>query len=77
MLCGDLSPFEDAFQLPQFRQERLPVVLHGPALRPISSIDRRIFSTFSPETIVMPGHGDDTTIGTELPSFGEWIERGW
>jgi hypothetical protein len=34
VLCGDLSPFEDAFQLPQFRQERLPIVLHGPVLRP-------------------------------------------
>jgi hypothetical protein len=34
VLYGNLSPFEDAFQLPQFRPERLPVVLHGPALRP-------------------------------------------
>jgi len=36
-----------------------------------------MFSKFAPETIVMPGHGDDTTIGTESPKLDEWIERGW
>jgi hypothetical protein len=25
----------------------------------------------------MPGHGDDTTIGTERPHLQEWIDRGW
>ncbi len=27
-------------------------------------------------TIVHPGHGDDTTIGTESPHLQEWIDRG-
>ena len=28
-------------------------------------------------TLVRPGHGADTTIGTEKPHLPEWIERGW
>ena len=42
----------------------------------IHSIDRQLF-TFPPETIVLPGHGLDTTIGTERPHLAEWVERGW
>ena len=76
-----------------FAIEGSPVLLTGDTLFPggpgktatklgdfdtiIESIDRRIFATFSPETIVMPGHGDDTTIGTERPFLDEWIARGW
>lgn len=43
----------------------------------IRSIDELLFSRLDPETIVMPGHGLDTTIGTESPHLGGWIERGW
>ncbi|MDA8183444.1 MAG: MBL fold metallo-hydrolase [Actinomycetota bacterium] len=43
----------------------------------IRSIDERIFSRFGPDTIVLPGHGLDTTVGTELPHLQEWIDRGW
>jgi glyoxylase-like metal-dependent hydrolase (beta-lactamase superfamily II) len=42
----------------------------------ITSIDRRLF-TLDPTTLVFPGHGLDTTIGTERPHLDEWIERGW
>ncbi len=42
----------------------------------IESIDRRLF-TYAPDTIVLPGHGDDTTIGTERPQLDAWIDRGW
>jgi glyoxylase-like metal-dependent hydrolase (beta-lactamase superfamily II) len=42
----------------------------------ITSIDRRLF-TLDPDTLVFPGHGLDTTIGTERPHLDEWIERGW
>jgi len=42
----------------------------------IQSIDSKLFS-LPPETIVLPGHGDDTTIGTERPHLQEWIDRGW
>ena len=43
----------------------------------IRSIEDRLFSPFEADTIVMPGHGDDTTIGTESPQLQEWIDRGW
>jgi len=42
----------------------------------IESIDRRLL-TLPVETLVLPGHGDDTTIGTERPHLQEWIDRGW
>ena len=43
----------------------------------IRSIDERLFSRMSDDTIVMPGHGADTTIGEERPHLDEWIARGW
>jgi glyoxylase-like metal-dependent hydrolase (beta-lactamase superfamily II) len=42
----------------------------------ITSIDNRLF-TFPAETIVLPGHGLDTTIGAERPHLASWVERGW
>ena len=42
----------------------------------IRSIESRLF-TFPDTTIVLPGHGVDTTIGAERPHLEEWIERGW
>ncbi len=43
----------------------------------IRSIEERLFSRFGPDTIVLPGHGKDTTIGDESPHLQEWIDRGW
>ena len=43
----------------------------------IRSIDDRLFSKLPDDTIVMPGHGDDTTIGAERPHLQEWVDRGW
>jgi len=76
-----------------FLIEGSPVLLAGDTLFPggpgntatelgdfptiIDSIERRIFKTLAPETIVMPGHGLDTTIGTERPHLDEWVARGW
>ena len=42
----------------------------------ITSIDERLFA-FADDTIVLPGHGLDTTIGTERPHLQEWVDRGW
>ncbi|MDO8392652.1 MAG: MBL fold metallo-hydrolase [Actinomycetota bacterium] len=42
----------------------------------IHSLDTKLF-TFPADTIVLPGHGADTTIGDERPHLQEWIERGW
>lgn len=43
----------------------------------IKTLDERMFTPFSPDTIVMPGHGDDTTIGIERPHLQHWADRGW
>ncbi len=43
----------------------------------IESLDRRLFARFSADTLVMPGHGADTTIGAESPHLQEWVDRGW
>ncbi len=42
----------------------------------IQSLDDRLL-VLAPETLVLPGHGDDTTIGAERPHLQEWIDRGW
>jgi len=76
-----------------FLIEGSPVLLSGDTLFPggpgntatdlgdfptiIDSIERRIFASLPPGTIVMPGHGLDTTIAVELPHLDEWIARGW
>jgi glyoxylase-like metal-dependent hydrolase (beta-lactamase superfamily II) len=75
-----------------FLVEGHPILLSGDTLFPggpgntsfenasfeqiIESIDRRLF-TLPPETLVLPGHGLDTTIGTERPHLDEWVARGW
>jgi glyoxylase-like metal-dependent hydrolase (beta-lactamase superfamily II) len=43
----------------------------------IRSIDDRIFSRLPAETIILPGHGDQSTIGVERPHLQEWVDRGW
>ena len=43
----------------------------------IESIDSRLFRRFGPDTLVLPGHGAGTTIGSESPKLDEWVERGW
>ncbi len=43
----------------------------------ITSIEDRLFAKLPTETLVLPGHGVDTTIGDEAPRLQEWIDRGW
>ena len=75
-----------------FKLEGAPVLFSGDTLFPggpgntsfeggdfptvIQSIESRLF-TLPADTMVLPGHGDDTTIGTERPHLQEWIDRGW
>jgi len=75
-----------------FKVESAPLLFTGDTLFPggpgnatfeggdfntiIESIDTKLF-TFPANTIVLPGHGDDTTIGTERPHLQTWIDRGW
>ena len=76
-----------------FALENTPIVFTGDTLFPggpgnttfeggdfatiITSIERRIFATFADETIIWPGHGAPSTVGTERPHLDEWVERGW
>src|SRR6201996_340449 len=40
-------------------------------------VKTRVFDRFGDETVVYPGHGDDTTLGAERPHLEEWRERRW
>jgi glyoxylase-like metal-dependent hydrolase (beta-lactamase superfamily II) len=76
-----------------FRVEGSPILFSGDTLFPggpgnatfeggdfdtiIRSVEDRLFSPLPPDTIVLPGHGDQTTIGTESPHLQEWVDRGW
>ncbi len=76
-----------------FLIEGSPVLLSGDTLFPggpgatkfpggdfatiIKSIEDRLFKSLAAETVVMPGHGSDTTIGNERPHLDEWVSRGW
>jgi glyoxylase-like metal-dependent hydrolase (beta-lactamase superfamily II) len=75
-----------------FRLEGHPILFSGDTLFPggpgnttfeggdfdtiIESVDRKLF-TLPADTIVLPGHGDRTTIGDERPHLQEWVDRGW
>ncbi len=43
----------------------------------ITDLENRIFGELPDGTWVYPGHGADTTIGTERPHVPEWRARGW
>jgi glyoxylase-like metal-dependent hydrolase (beta-lactamase superfamily II) len=43
----------------------------------ITSIDERIFGVFADDVTIWPGHGVESTIGTERPHLDEWVARGW
>ncbi len=43
----------------------------------IRSIEEEIFSKFAGETVILPGHGESSTIANEAPNLQSWIDRGW
>ena len=43
----------------------------------LDDVTGRIFGAYDDDTVVYPGHGDDTTLGAERPHLDEWRERGW
>jgi glyoxylase-like metal-dependent hydrolase (beta-lactamase superfamily II) len=45
--------------------------------RLLGDVTSKVFDVYGDSTVVYPGHGDDTTLGTERPHLDEWKERGW
>jgi glyoxylase-like metal-dependent hydrolase (beta-lactamase superfamily II) len=43
----------------------------------MDDLEAKVFGRFDDRTVVHPGHGDDTTLGTERPHLAEWRARGW
>ncbi|WP_395170112.1 MBL fold metallo-hydrolase [Corynebacterium kroppenstedtii] len=42
-----------------------------------NDVTTKLFDVYADSTWVHPGHGDDTTLGTERPHLDEWRQRGW
>ncbi|MGQ0482538.1 MAG: MBL fold metallo-hydrolase [Pseudonocardia sp.] len=45
--------------------------------RLLDDLESRVFDGLPDDTWIYPGHGDDTTLGSERPSIPEWRARGW
>jgi glyoxylase-like metal-dependent hydrolase (beta-lactamase superfamily II) len=43
----------------------------------MNDLESRVFGPLPDDTWVYPGHGDDTTLGTERPKLAQWRRRGW
>ena len=45
--------------------------------RLLSDVSTKLFDRYDDDTVIYPGHGDDTTLGAERPHLAEWRARGW
>lgn len=43
----------------------------------LSDVTTRLFERFADDTVIRPGHGDDTTLGHERGHLEEWRMRAW
>jgi glyoxylase-like metal-dependent hydrolase (beta-lactamase superfamily II) len=43
----------------------------------MDDLEERVFGPLPDGTWIYPGHGNDTTLGTERPHVPEWRARGW
>lgn len=43
----------------------------------LDDLESRVFEPLPDDTWVYPGHGDDTTLGSERPHLAAWRRRGW
>lgn len=76
-----------------FKLEHAPLLFSGDTLFPggvgnatfeggdfatlVGAVEDRLFRPYAGDTLVLPGHGTSTTLGTESPHLQEWIDRGW
>jgi glyoxylase-like metal-dependent hydrolase (beta-lactamase superfamily II) len=72
--------------------DRPPVLFTGDSLFPggpgrtwsaedfdslMDDLETRVFAVYGDDALVLPGHGDNTDLGSERPSLGAWRARGW
>lgn len=43
----------------------------------LNDVEERLFAVYPDDAVVLPGHGDATSLGAERPALPEWRERGW
>ena len=43
----------------------------------MDDLQARVFDVYDDDTLVLPGHGDNTVLGAERPQLQEWRARGW
>jgi glyoxylase-like metal-dependent hydrolase (beta-lactamase superfamily II) len=43
----------------------------------INDVEHKLFDRLPDQTWFYPGHGKDSTLGTERPSIPQWRDRGW
>lgn len=43
----------------------------------LDDVEARLFHVLGDDTLVLPGHGDGTTLGAERPALPGWRARGW
>lgn len=43
----------------------------------MDDLESRVFDVYPDLSVVHPGHGDSTTLGTERPHLAQWRDRGW
>lgn len=43
----------------------------------IDDVETRVFDRYDDRTVIYPGHGDDTTLGSERPKLPQWRAREW
>lgn len=43
----------------------------------LGDVQSKLFDRFGDDTVILPGHGAPTTLGTERPHLEEWRARGW
>lgn len=86
---ADLAPAEDSPG--QLHLELLPTVRHRclPPGSPgrttggedfdslMGDLQAKVFDRLPDDTWFYPGHGNDSTLGTERPAIPEWLARRW
>jgi glyoxylase-like metal-dependent hydrolase (beta-lactamase superfamily II) len=43
----------------------------------MNDLESKIFGRFDDDSVIHPGHGDDTALGAERPHLAAWRKRGW